>query len=150
MPVVNRNEDLNPSATVAVYCERLNELDMMIPEEPHFGVIEIEIETEQMRELILKNAAIVRELINGDELYPEVLTVLSRYFDIFNEDCEGSFWRMTGCTLKPEGRKFRTSDGYILHEDGYTWSDGDLTFDSGADGMPVEDGGEPVEGSLLD
>ena len=150
MPVVNRSEDLNPSATVAVYCERLNELDMMIPEEPFFGVIEIEIETEQMRELILKNASIVRELINGDELHPEVLVVLSRYFDIFNEDCEGSFWRMTGCTLKPEGRKFKTSDGYILHEDGDTWSDGDLTFESGADGMPVEDCGEPVEGSLLD
>ena len=87
MPVVNRNEDLSPSSTVAVYCERLNELDMMIPEEPFFGVVEIEIETEQIRELILKNATIVRELIENDELHPEVLAVLSRYFDIFNEEC---------------------------------------------------------------
>lgn len=48
------------------------------------------------------------------------------------------------------GSVFQTSDGYKLtrQEDG-TWSDGDLTFDAGGDGLPVEEGGEPLEGKLL-
>ena len=100
MPTVNRNEDLHESTQVAVYCERLEEMDKAQPEEPFFTVIDIEIETERMRDLITKSAAIARQLINDDELHPDVLTVLSRYFDIFNEDCEESFFRLTGCELK--------------------------------------------------
>ena len=99
MPTVNRSEDLPESAQVAVYCERLEELDRMKTEEPFFTVIDIEIETERMRELTTQKASVARQLVNDDELHPEVLKVLSRYFDIFSEDCEESFLRLTGCTL---------------------------------------------------
>lgn len=99
MPTVNRNDDLSDSAQIAVYCERLEELDGMKPEEPFFTVVDIEIEAELMRELITKNSEIVRALITEDTLHPGVVRVLSRYFGVFNEECEASFWRLTGCTL---------------------------------------------------
>ena len=99
MPILNRNDDLSAEIQAAVYCERLEELDKMEPEDPFFTVVDIEIETERMRELITKSAEIVRELISEDTLCPAVLEVLSRYFDLFNEECQASFWRLTGCEL---------------------------------------------------
>jgi hypothetical protein len=52
-------------------------------------------------------------------------------------------------------KRFRTSDGYTLtwNEEnqrwftGKTWDDRDLEFVAGADGMPVDDFGEPVDGA---
>jgi hypothetical protein len=48
-----------------------------------------------------------------------------------------------------EAQTFKTADGYTLHltEDG-TWTDGDMTFDSGPDGLPVSEDGEAIEGEL--
>jgi len=149
MPLVNRNEDLPKSAMIALYCEQLNELENSIPEYPGDAEAMPRLKAELLG-ILYENEAIVLELVNGDELYPEVLETLYRHTDGFEDAFQSSFWRMTGCSLEPEGRKFKTSDGYILHESGDTWSDGDLVFGSGADGMPVEDGGEPVEGSLIE
>ena len=149
MPVVNRNEDLSKSAQIALYCEQLNELENSVPEYPGEAETMSRMRTELLG-IIYANESIVLELVNGDELYPEVLETLHRLTDGFEDAYQSSFWRMTGCSLAPEGRKFRTSDGYVLHESGDTWGDGDLVFESGDDGMPVEDGGDPVEGSLIE
>lgn len=44
---------------------------------------------------------------------------------------------------------FKTDDGFVLRKEGEVWTDGDLTFESGADGFPVTDTGEPVDGDVL-
>ena len=99
MPIVKREDTISESMQVAVYCERLEELDRMEPEEPFFGVVDIEIETEKIRELVAKKSEVVRAMLTEDTFHPDVVRVLSRYFDVFNEECEASLWRLTGCTL---------------------------------------------------
>ncbi len=44
---------------------------------------------------------------------------------------------------------FTTSDGYRFERtpEG-TWTDGDLTFDSDSNGLPIDADGEPLEGEL--
>ncbi len=51
----------------------------------------------------------------------------------------------------PVGAAFKTSDGYELtRQENGDWSDGDLTFGFLIlDGMPCDDGGEALEGELL-
>jgi len=57
-----------------------------------------------------------------------------------------------GPTLKPVTRAFRTSDGYALKYDAAqkSWTDGDLVFDSGEHGRPVDSNGEPLDGCFID
>jgi hypothetical protein len=49
-------------------------------------------------------------------------------------------------------RSFQTNDGYRLYPVGGVWVDNldpagvDMTFDSGPDGLPVDDQGQPLDG----
>ena len=57
-----------------------------------------------------------------------------------------------GPTLKPAPRKFKTDDGYVFWYDAAqkAWTDGDLAFDSGEHGRPVDSNGEPLDGCFID
>ena len=57
-----------------------------------------------------------------------------------------------GPTLKPAPRKFKTDDGYVFWYDAAqkAWTDGDLAFDSGGHGRPVDSNGEPLDGCFID
>ncbi len=57
-----------------------------------------------------------------------------------------------GPTLKPATRKFKTEDGYVLWYDATqkAWTDGDLAFDSGEHGLPVDSNGKPLDGCFID
>lgn len=46
--------------------------------------------------------------------------------------------------------RFRVEDGYVLVRGPDGWTDGDLVFDAGENGLPVYDDGEPVLGTLLE
>lgn len=47
------------------------------------------------------------------------------------------------------GMCFRTTDGYILRHVGGQWTDGDMAFLSGKDGLPVDVDGIPLEGERV-
>lgn len=57
-----------------------------------------------------------------------------------------------GPTMKPATRVFGTSDGHTLKYDATqkAWTDGDLAFDSGEYGRPVDSNGEPLDGCFID
>jgi len=44
---------------------------------------------------------------------------------------------------------FEISDGFRLRKEGETWTDGDLEFDSGPDGLSVDFSGTPLDGKLI-
>lgn len=52
--------------------------------------------------------------------------------------------------------KFRTSDGYTLYRQGETWVDSldpetlDMTFESGPEGLPVDNIGEVLDGDVVE
>ena len=57
-----------------------------------------------------------------------------------------------GPVMKPATRAFGTSDGYTLKYDATqkAWTDGDLAFDSGEHGLPVDSNGKPLDGCFID
>lgn len=108
-------------------------------------------ETEYREELTAELAGFVysiAEMVDDDTCHPEQLKELSANPALSSiiENVRSSFWRLTGCELEPQ--TFKTSDGFTLRKIGNEWTDGDLTFSSGANGMPVDVDGEALDGGL--
>ena len=113
------------------------------------AIVNIRYQTDEERERHgWRCASLVLELSDNTQVFiaadpelngPGAIMVVNDRVDVY------------GPIMKPATRVFRTSDGYALKYDAAqkAWTDGDLAFDSGEHGRPVDSNGEPIDGDFI-